>query len=194
MKIILASASPRRAQLMEQLGINFRIMVSEVDEQITPGQSPETLVQELARRKAEAVALGEDEGLVIAADTLVISDGHIFGKPTSPDEAVAMLQQLSGKSHTVVTGVAVVNAATGEVLTGAEKTEVYFRPLTEEEIWAYVRSGEPLDKAGAYGIQGLGSLLVSRIEGCFFNVVGLPLAKLAEMLRHFGVDLLNRPN
>ncbi|NPV27207.1 MAG: septum formation inhibitor Maf [Firmicutes bacterium] len=179
---------------MEQLGINFRIMVSEVDEQITPGQSPETLVQELARRKAEAVALGEDEGLVIAADTLVISDGHIFGKPTSPDEAVAMLQQLSGKSHTVVTGVAVVNAATGEVLTGAEKTEVYFRPLTEEEIWAYVRSGEPLDKAGAYGIQGLGSLLVSRIEGCFFNVVGLPLAKLAEMLRHFGVDLLNRPN
>lgn len=190
MEIILASASPRRAQLLSQVGVDFRVVVSEVDETIVPGLPPVELVVELAKQKAQAVAQGLDTGLVIGADTLVIADGRILGKPASEAEATDMLRQLSGKNHTVATGVAVVKANTGEVAAGVETTEVWFRTLSETEISAYVASGEPLDKAGAYGIQGRGALLVSRLEGCFFNVVGLPLVKLLELLRRLGADLL----
>ncbi|MDK2784328.1 MAG: nucleoside triphosphate pyrophosphatase [Bacillota bacterium] len=153
---------------------------------------PGTLVEELARRKAAQVSaqLAEpEETLVIGADTVVVLDGKILGKPHDEEEARAMLEALAGRWHEVFTGVAVIDPAGGRVASTREKTRVKFRSLCPKEIAAYVATGEPLDKAGAYGVQGKGALLVERIDGCYYNVVGLPLVKLQELLAEFGVDI-----
>ena len=191
MAMILASQSPRRRELLAQMGLTqFIIRPALGEEKADPGLTPGRLVEALSRRKAEEVAARSDPGdLVIAADTVVAVDGRILGKPRDGAQAREMLTLLSGRSHTVYTGVTV--RRDGEVLTGHEATRVRFRPLSPAEIDAYVRTGEPMDKAGAYGIQGLGALLVEGIEGDYCNVVGLPVCRLGRMLTRFGVDLLS---
>ncbi|HHT71239.1 MAG: Maf family protein [bacterium] len=194
-KLILASQSPRRKELLANLGVSFEVIPSREEEAGVLASDPGQLVEALARRKAEAVASAlpaDQELLVIGADTIVILDGTILGKPKNVGQAAVMLQGLSGRWHQVLTGVAVSDPESGCTLTAHEVTEVKFRSLTAEEIAAYVATGEPLDKAGAYGIQDKGALLVERIQGCYFNVVGLPLVKLAGLLARCGVDLLKK--
>ena len=186
MGLILASGSPRRRQLLEQIGLTFAVRSSDVDESVSPGLTPAQVVESLSARKGEAVAAEAAPGdLVLSADTVVALDGAILGKPRDRAEAEAMLTALSGRTHQVYTGVTLLQD--GRRLTGHEVTAVTFRPLSPEEIAAYVSTGEPMDKAGAYGIQGLGALLVERLEGDYFNVMGLPLCRLGEMLAQFGV-------
>lgn len=189
-ELILASSSPRRSDLLKQLGLKFRTMVCEVDESPPQGMSPFELVQLLAVKKAMAVARLLEDGIVIGADTLVVLNGQPLGKPADGEEAVEMLKRLRGTGHEVCTGVALVDAATRKVQVEIERTCVFFRTLEEEEIRRYVATGEPLDKAGAYAVQGLAAVFIKGIEGCYTNVVGLPLAKLAEMLRQFGYEVL----
>jgi len=188
--LILASASPRRRDLLQQLGLKFSVQVSNVDETIDESLAPGRLVESLARQKAQHVACMVKTGIVIGADTVVVQDNSILGKPAGPEEAAAMLRRLSGTSHRVMTGVALIDAATGREKVEHEVTTVWFRELQDREIANYIAGGEPVDKAGAYGIQGLGSIFVRGIEGCYFNVVGLPLARLAAMLRDFGITVL----
>lgn len=186
MGLILASGSPRRRQLLEQIGLTFVVRSSDVDESVSPGLTPAQVVESLSARKGEAVAAEAAPGdLVLSADTVVALDGAILGKPRDRAEAEAMLTALSGRTHQVYTGVTLLQD--GRRLTEHEVTAVTFRPLSPEEIAAYVSTGEPMDKAGAYGIQGLGALLVERLEGDYFNVMGLPLCRLGEMLAQFGV-------
>ncbi len=190
MKIVLASQSPRRRELLGRLGLNFTIKTSQLDESAFTAPTPQDLVQCLSREKALSVAREEPpDTLVLGADTVVVLDGQTLGKPSGPEQARAMLRRLSGRTHEVCTGLTLCRGE--EILTQAEHTLVTFRPLDEGEIAAYVRSGEPLDKAGAYGIQALGSLFVSGISGDYSNVVGLPLCRLGKMLKHFGVDCLS---
>jgi len=189
-KIILASASPRRQELLRQIGLNFEVIAPTVDENIQESLSPHEAVCELAFRKSAEVAEQLSEGLVIGADTVVVYNRRILGKPVSYTDAVETLRNLSGSDHLVITGFCVIDGATGSIVKASETTRVFFRHLIDEEIESYVKSGEPIDKAGSYGIQGLGAILVERIEGCYFNVVGLPLTKLAKTLREFGVNVL----
>lgn len=191
-RLVLASASPRRRQLLEQLGLRFRVRESAVDESplLAEAGDPGRLTRALALAKAEMVACREADALVLAADTVVVVDGEILGKPRDAAEAVAMLTRLQGRTHRVVTGVVLADGADGRREAVAEETLVTMRPLTRPEIEAYVASGEPMDKAGAYAIQGLGATLVTGVEGCFYNVVGLPLARVASMLKEFGIDVL----
>ena len=189
--LVLASASPRRAELLRQIGLEFDVVISNAPEEVPSGPlDPGKLVMDLAAAKVTQVAHSlTTESVIIGADTVVVLDNRILGKPASPEEAVAMLTALSGEKHRVFTGVALAEAATGKLVTDYEMTEVTFRTLSPAEIRAYVNTGEPLDKAGAYGIQGLGAVLVERIEGCYFNVVGLPLSKLVRMLEGCGVSI-----
>jgi len=187
-QIILASASPRRAELLKRMGLKFIQRESTVIENAVKEQSPEAFVKKLALLKAQEVASNFKKGIVIGADTVVVYKEQIMGKPRDLNEAVEMLQLLSGSIHRVISGVALVDAETGKFLVDSETTKVYFRKLSKKEILKYVGTGEPMDKAGAYGIQGLGGILVKGIEGCYNNVVGLPLAKLFEMMKVFGVD------
>ena len=189
-RIILASASPRRRELMTQIGLPFEVQVSEIDESLVEGTDPAGCVCELARKKAMAIAGQAGDGIVIGADTIVVAGGRILGKPVDADDAVEMLKLLSAMEHLVLTGVALIDAATRQTLVRHETTKVVFKRLTAQEINGYIASGEPFDKAGAYGIQGLGAVLVREIHGCYFNVVGLPVAMLADMLRTFGVEVL----
>lgn len=189
MDIILASGSPRRRELLTQMGLSFRVVVSDADETVDKSLSPAEQVSLISRRKAGAVAkvVGPD-ALVVAADTIVALEGQVMGKPHIRAEAVEMLSRLSGRTHEVYTG---FTLQLGErVVTQAERTAVTFRDLTQSEIEAYVDTGEPMDKAGAYGIQGLGSLLVSGIRGDYFNVMGLPVCRLGQALKEFGLDPL----
>ena len=190
MSIILASQSPRRRQLLGQIGLDhFIVRPARGEEVMDPALSPAQLVEELSRQKAREVAGASDPGdLVIAADTVVAIDGRVLGKPHDREEACAMLSALSGREHTVYTGVTVCRD--DRMLTQHEATQVRFRPLSPREIQAYVDSGEPMDKAGAYGVQELGALLVEGNRGDYFNVVGLPLCRLGQMLSQFGVELL----
>jgi len=191
-KFILASASPRRAELLTQVGLEFDIVPSNIEEIINDGDSPSEIVMKLSRQKALDVAknLGaKGECFVIGADTIVASD-KILGKPASKEEAFNMLRMLSGRQHKVMTGVTVVNTETMEYRSDFEETSVFVKDLTESEINSYIASGEPFDKAGGYGIQGMGALLIERIEGCYFNVVGLPLLRLSKMLEKFNIHLL----
>ena len=190
MAIILASQSPRRRELLGQMGISdFIIRPAQGEEKADPGLSPAQLVEALSLQKGLEVASSAAPGdLVISADTVVAVDGRVLGKPHSRKEAAAMLASLSGRAHTVYTGVTVCRD--GKALTEHEATAVRFRPLTAGEIDAYVATGEPMDKAGAYGIQGYGALLVEGIEGDYSNVVGLPVCRLGRMLARFGVDVL----
>ena len=194
MNIILASASPRRRELLERIGITgFTVAAPNVDESVHPGLSPADMVETLSLRKARAAAeaFGPD-GLILAADTVVALDDGVLGKPRDRDDAFAMLSALSGREHRVYTGVTVLRG--GRAATEHEVTAVTFRELSPDEIWGYIATGEPLDKAGAYGIQGVGALLVSGIRGDYSNVMGLPVFRLGQMLRGFGLDLLRKQN
>ncbi|HLB25983.1 MAG TPA: Maf family protein [Nitrospirota bacterium] len=184
-EIILASASPRRSELLAQAGIKFVVDPAHVDESRLPGERPEDYAVRAALDKARATADRHGSGIVMGADTIVVVDGEILGKPGGRDEARQMLSRISGRTHTVMTGVALVDAATGRSATGFEATEVTIRRLAPEEIEEYVDSGEPMDKAGAYGIQGRFAVYVEGVRGCFFNVVGLPLSRAALMLKGF---------
>ena len=185
-KIVLASGSPRRQELLGRMGItDFTVRVPEVEESYPAGLSPEETVCYISREKSDAARLLCDENeLIITADTMVFLDDKRLGKPKDEAQALEMLTALAGRRHTVCTGVTVRRG--NVILTRAQSTDVYFRPATERELRAYIRTGEPMDKAGAYGVQGKGSLLVRRIDGDFFNVMGLP----AEMLKTFEIDLL----
>ena len=188
--LVLASASPRRRDLLARLGLTFSVRPSDADETWPDGLTTGAAAEEVARRKARAVAA--PGALVLAADTVVVLDGETLGKPSDPAEAAATLARLSGRTHSVVTGLAL--ALDGRETTTHETTRVTFADLTSAEIDAYVATGSPLDKAGSYGIQDdLGALLVARIEGDYFNVVGLPLRRLYETLRHFVPDLVTLP-
>ncbi len=187
--LILASNSPRRRDLLRQIGVDFSIDPADVDERVLPHELPEGYAVRVAFDKARLAALRAGAGIVIAADTIVVVDDEILGKPADASDAERMLKMLSGKVHRVITGLAVMDAATGKALTRTSITRVWFRSLAQHEIVSYVASGEPLDKAGAYGIQERGALLVDKIEGCYFNVVGLPLSLVGELLLTFGVDV-----
>jgi septum formation protein len=187
MKLILASSSPRRAEILANAGLPFSVLSSAVDESPLPGEKPEALVLRLANAKAElAAARTVGPAAIIAADTVVLINGSILGKPRSADEARQMLQQLSGRTHSVLTGVALVRLPDNERRQFIEATRVDFRPISEEELAAYLATEEPYDKAGAYAIQGLAGRFIPRIEGCYFNVVGLPLSRALSELRALG--------
>lgn len=183
--IVLASASPRRRELLRAAGVPFDAIPADVDEGLRPGESPEQHALRLAIEKAERVAASRpgETRAVVAADTIVVIDGAVLGKPESPAGAAEMLRRLSGRTHTVLTGLCVIDPPSGRRLASVVSTGVTFAPLSEEEIREYVDSGEPMDKAGAYAIQGLASRFVERIDGCYFNVVGLPIPTLYRMLR-----------
>ena len=189
--IVLASSSPRRRELLSQAGIPFLVIPGGVDEDNaelsgTPGQKAE----QLAYMKALDVAQNIDKGLVLGADTIVICDDEIFGKPTDEADARRMLESLSGREHLVITGVALIDAGNGTVKSGFETTKVRFSKLSAQEIQAYINTGEPYGKAGAYAVQGKGALLVEGLTGCYSNVVGLPLKKVAGMLKEFGISVM----
>jgi septum formation protein len=190
--IILASNSPRRRELLRQIGIPFSVAPADVDEDIMPGEAAETYATRVARDKARIAAARTRSGIVIAADTIVVLDNEILGKPADSADAARMLVKLSGRVHRVITAVVIKDAGTGRELVKSAETRVWFRNLSPVEIAFYVESGEPLDKAGAYGIQELGALLVDRIEGCYYNVVGLPLSLLGELLQEMGFNIWSR--
>ncbi len=184
MGLILASGSPRRRELLRQAGIEFEVRVSDIAEEIQPGEQPEEYARRVAREKATHVAAASPRGsLVLGADTVVVIDGETLGKPLDAPDARRMLALLAGRTHRVLTGVCLVRAPEEIVALDHETTLVTFRELDDDEIRAYVESGEPMDKAGAYAIQGLASKFVTRISGCYSNVVGLPVARVYEMLR-----------
>lgn len=189
MEIVLASGSPRRKQLLEMLGMDFTVHPASGEEILPPGAGPEETVCLLSAQKAGAVAaLYPPETVIIAADTIVWHQGAVLGKPRDAQDAARMLAGLSGCTHQVFTGVTVRKGE--QVLTAAEMTQVRFRKLSGPEIDAYIATGEPMDKAGAYGAQGLASLFVTGIDGDFFNVMGLPVCRLGKMLKEVGVELL----
>ena len=187
-KIVLASTSPRRRELMERLGVPFDVIAPEGVEEIQEGD-PVEVVTRNASAKASEVACGLSEGLVVGADTVVVVDDVILGKAEDPQEAKAMLEALKGRMHRVLTGLAVVDAETGRRDVSVVETKVWIHPLTDREIGEYVSTGEPMGKAGGYAIQGAGGALVERIEGCFENVVGLPLSRLRSILGGFGLEI-----
>ncbi len=187
MKLILASASSRRAEILRSAGLQFTVLSSAVDETPMPNEVPQDLVHRLALAKAELVAaraLGP--AIVVAADTVVVLEGTILGKPRTSEDARQMLARLSGRTHSVMTGVALIRLPDAERREFIETTQVHFASVSNEEIVKYLASGEPFDKAGAYAIQGLGGRFVPRIDGCYFNVVGLPLARLYHELSLLG--------
>ncbi len=190
--VYLASASPRRRELLEQIGLEFSVIIRNVDEDIEQPVSPGRMVELLSWKKAAKVAEELETGLVIGSDTVVVWRDQIMGKPADRQEAVEMLSRLQGDRHRVYSGLAVIDAETGRFQVAHEMTEVYFGPASMEEIESYVDSGEPMDKAGAYAIQGLGAVFIKGIKGCFFNVVGLPVFRLSLMLKDFGVDVLRK--
>ena len=190
-KLVLASGSPRRQELLRRMGItDFDVRLPDTEENFPQGLNPREVVCYISREKSDAAAaLCSDDEIVITADTMVFLDDRRLGKPKDEADALSMLTALQGRRHTVCTGVTVRQGR--RILTEAESTEVCFRPATEEELRAYIATGEPMDKAGAYGIQGLGALLVEGIQGDFFNVMGLPILRLSRMLSSFGVTFFN---
>ncbi|AHM67535.1 septum formation protein Maf [Paenibacillus polymyxa] len=193
-RIILASTSPRRKELLAYLRLPFEVVPSHADESTPESWTPQQIVETLAARKAEAVvrtaAQSQEAGLVIGSDTIVVLEDSVLGKPADHADAVRMLTALQGRTHRVYTGVACIHTGTGKMLVRHLQTEVTMKPLSQEQIVAYVNTGEPSDKAGSYGIQGMGATLVESIQGCYFNVVGLPLSLLSDMLSDFGVNVL----
>ena len=185
MQLILASGSPRRKELLGLFGIPFVIRAADIDETMDPGQAPFDEVARVSRLKALAVPREQDD-IVIAADTIVVCEGRVLGKPHSREEAVSMLRLLSGRDHQVMTGCTVLRGSQIETFT--EVTDLHFRPLSQREIETYVASGEPMDKAGAYGIQGGAALFCERIAGDYYNVIGLPLCRLSQTLKRLLPD------
>lgn len=191
-ELILASASPRRKELLEKLDLTFTVCPADVDETRLPEEDALSYPLRTAVKKAMAVAEGRENAVVIAADTVVALDDEILGKPKDEAEAKEMLRRLAGREHIVITGIGIVDTVSGRTLSAAEQTIVYFHPLEKDEIEAYVATKEPMDKAGAYGIQGKGSLLVRKIDGDYFNVMGLPLSKLYRLLLNIDADILKK--
>lgn len=185
LNVILASQSPRRTDLLDLIGVAHEVKPANVDESYVGGEQPEAHAERLARAKAEFIATGLSESLVIAADTIVVIDGKVLGKPKDAPDAARMLKMLSGRRHVVMTAVAV--AYRGQTVSNIERVSVNFRELGDDEIERYVATGEPMDKAGAYGIQGYGATIVRRIEGDYFAVMGLSLVRLVELLVQIGV-------
>ena len=187
MKLILASTSLRRAEILRDAGLSFTVVSSALDETPYPGEAPQVLVQRLADAKADLVAARSvGPAIVIAADTVVVLDGQVLGKPRSTEDARHMLEQLSGRTHSVHTGVALIRLPDAQRLQFVETTLVHFSRLTADEISRYLATEEPYDKAGAYAIQGRAGRFIPRIEGCYYNVVGLPLEHLLAALRELG--------
>jgi len=187
-QIILASASPRRKELLEQLiGDDFLVYPSTYEEIYLPGLTPEELLKKHSVGKARDVAEHFNSGLIISADTMVVCNGETLGKPKSPERAKEMLEKISGRKLRVITGLTVLDLNNGKEITELESTLVFMKKLSEKEILEYIKTGEPLDKAGAFGIQGKGALFIERIEGDFFNTVGLPLFRLGRILEEFGI-------
>ena len=184
-RVVLASQSPRRRQLLELIGIPHEVRPADVDESLVVGELPERYVERLAREKAEVVATTENEALVIGADTTVVIDDSILAKPNDVIDAEDMIRRLSGRSHTVMTAVAA--SYRGRTVSAVEVVDVTFRPLDDDEIRRYVATGEPMDKAGAYGIQGYGATIVRRIDGDYFAVMGLSLVRLVSLMNELGI-------
>jgi septum formation protein len=188
-KIVLASASPRRREILEKAGLKFSVEESGVEESFPDGEGADGIARALSESKARRVAERYEDAVVIAADTVVALGEEIFGKPRGSEEAREMLMRLNGKVHEVITAFTILDVKSKKELTRTVETKVFFKKMTGEEIVRYVNSGEPLDKAGAYGIQGLGSEFIEKIEGDFLNVVGLPRDSVIEGLEEFGVKL-----
>ncbi len=190
MEIVLASASPRRRELLEKIGLRFTVDASDYPEDVFFDLKPRERAQRVSLEKARAVVPRHPRALIIAADTFGVLRGRVLGKPRDAGQAISMLKALSGRAHLAITGFTVLESATGSYLSRAVSTRVHMRKLGQGEIESYVKTGEPLGKAGAYAIQGLGAVLVDSIEGDFYNVVGLPLSALARALKGFGVRVL----
>jgi len=189
-KIILASGSPRRKELLSLIGLKFRVDVSDYEEDLRLKLKPHELAKFLSCEKACAVAHKYRDAVIIAADTFIVFRGKLLGKPHTDKEALRMLTMLNGKLHSVITGYTVLDTCSRRKHSSAVETKVWFRKMTDEELRAYVKTGEPLDKAGAYAIQGIGCLIVKKIEGDYFNVIGLPVASLAVTLKKFGISVM----
>ncbi len=188
-KLILASGSPRRALILSNLSIEFTQRKAEIDESIREGESPEEYVLRLSREKVLQVSKDIEEGVILGADTIVVVDSSILQKPGTREEAFYMLSRLQGRDHFVYTGLYLLNKKDGKEASGYTKTRVWFSPLTPREIWNYIDSGEPMDKAGAYGIQAMGAFFVERIEGDFFSVMGLPLNLFWRLSKEIGLEI-----
>lgn len=190
MKVILASASPRRKEILQNTKLNFDIQKSDIEEVILENESPEDMVVRLAYEKAYDVAQKNKDKLVIGADTIVALDNEVLGKPKDKEEAYQMIKKLSNKTHKVITGISLINISHGMVVNDYVVSLVTFKDLSEDSIKDYINTNESLDKAGAYGIQGYGALLVDNIQGDYFNIVGLPISKLSDLLKdHFDINL-----
>lgn len=189
-KIILASSSPRRKKLLEQLGLQFEIKTSNFEERKEPNLDPYVLVKKQSRGKAKDVASQYQNALIIAADTMVYCNGKCIGKPITEKNARSALKLLSGKKHSVITGFTIIDTLTNKTITKSVETIIFFKKLTLKEINDYIKTGEPLDKAGAYGIQEKGAIFVEKIKGDYFNVVGLPIFTLVSELKKFGVKIM----
>lgn len=194
--LYLASQSPRRREILADLGIPFKLRKSPYHETTSDvvGLVPNEQAARLAGLKAVHAATGLDEGIVIGADTIVVLDEHVLGKPRDRDDARRMLEMLSGRTHRVITGISLVDPKSGQTVTHAESTNVVFKRLNEREITDYIDTPEPYDKAGAYAVQGLASLFVERIEGCYYNVVGFPVVAFGNLLKHIGIDIMDYVN
>lgn len=188
--LILASASPRRKEILNTLGIAFQTIPADIDESPLQDEEASSYALRMAVQKALAVAKTAESGIVVAADTIVVLDGKILGKPRDKEEAKKQLLALAGREHIVISGIGIVDKDNNRTLSGMEQTIVYFDTMTEDEIEAYIGTGEPLDKAGSYGIQGLGGMFIRRIEGDYFNVVGLPVHKLCCLLKELGFTVM----
>lgn len=188
--IILASASPRRKKLLKQLGLDFKVIPSEIDEKLNARLHPRKQVEVLSVQKAEAVAVKAKNALVIGADTMVAFDGEVIGKPKDEREARRMLKRLSGRKHSVITAFTIIDTVVKKSVTKSVETNVWFGKMNEADIKSYIAKDKPFDKAGAYGIQGLGAVFVERIDGEYSGAVGLPLYTLAKELKKFGVKIL----
>ncbi|MFW6022161.1 MAG: Maf family protein [Halanaerobiaceae bacterium] len=188
-KLVLASASPRRQELMDMLGLNFTVVPGNIDEENYSGIEPIEMVQELSKAKVEKVADLVEDTLVIGSDTIVLLGRDILGKPANQSDAVKMLSKIQNRKHTVITGIAVFDTLSGKIVIDYDKTDVYMRVMSRDEIENYVATGEPMDKAGSYGIQGLGGIFVEKINGSFYTVMGLPIHKLVSMLKEFNISI-----
>ncbi len=189
-KIVLASSSPRRKMLLKQLGLSFIVDQSDYKEDMQIAKNPHVLVKTLSKEKAKSVARNHSNALVIAADSIVVLKKEFLGKPKDKKEAKEMLRKLSGETHSIITGFTVFDTVTNKSVTKSQKTKIFMRKLSEDEVTAYLATGEPMDKAGAYGIQEKGAVFIEKIEGDFFNAVGLPLFSLARALKKFEVKVL----
>jgi septum formation protein len=184
-RVILASSSPRRTELLSMIGIPHTVSPADIDESVRPGEAPAAYAERLAREKAQVIAGRDSTSLVVAADTTVVIDGHVLGKPVDAEDAARMLHSLSGRTHTVLTAVAVARG--GRLESAVESVVVTFRTLSDGEIAAYVATGEPMDKAGSYGIQGYGATIVTRIDGDYFAVMGLALTRMILLIERLGI-------